>query len=251
MKTIDLNCDMGESFGAWTMGQDAQVMPWISSANIACGMHAGDPSTMRRTVELALRHGVAIGAHVALPDLVGFGRRAMAILPEDLHALVLYQIGALAGIAQAAGAQLRHVKAHGALYHQTVADAALADAFASAVHAFDVQLVVMTSAEGALREAASKHGLRVLREAFADRGYGADGRLLARGTPGAVFDTAQAAAQALTLATRGEVTARGGARLVVAAETLCMHGDRDDAAATAQAIHTALAAAGLSVEAPR
>lgn len=249
MKCIDLNCDMGESFGAWNMGQDARVMPWISSANIACGMHAGDPTTMQRTVALAVQHGVAIGAHVSLPDLQGFGRRAMAISAADLHALVLYQLGALAGFARAAGTRLRHVKAHGALYHQTASDAALAQAFALAVRDFDAQLAVVAQSGGALLDVAQALGLLGLREAFADRGYDSDGTLLSRAAAGAVLDTAQAAAQALGIATQGAVIARGGARLAIVADTLCMHGDRDDAAALAQAVRGALTAASLSVEA--
>ncbi len=249
MKRIDLNCDMGESFGAWNMGQDARVMPWISSANIACGMHAGDPATIRRTVALAVQHGVAIGAHVSLPDLQGFGRRTMAISAADLHALVLYQIGALAGFARAAGTRLRHVKAHGALYHQTASDAALSQAFAQAVCDFDMQLAVVAQHGSAVLDATQALGLRGLREAFADRGYGGDGKLLPRGATGALLDTAQAAAQALGIAAQGVVVAHGGARLAIVADTLCMHGDRDDAAALAQTLHSALATANISVQA--
>ena len=213
MKRIDFNCDMGESFGVWRMGQDAEVMPWISSASIACGMHAGDPATMQATVALARRHHVAIGAHVSLPDLQGFGRRTMAITPADLHALVIYQIGALDGFARAAGTRLRHVKAHGALYHQANADPALAEAFAGATHAVDPALRVVTQPDGALL------------------------------TP------PQAAAQALALATRGTVIALNGATVPVSVDTLCMHGDRDDAVTLAQAIHAVLAAANIAIEA--
>jgi UPF0271 protein len=249
MKRIDLNCDMGESFGAWNMGQDAQVMPWVSSANIACGMHAGDPATIQRTVALAVQHDVAIGAHVSLPDLQGFGRRAMAISAADLHALVLYQIGALAGFARAAGTRLHHVKAHGALYHQTASDSALAQAFARAVRDFDAQLAVIAQSGGALLDAAQALGLRGLREAFADRGYGSDGKLLARGTPGALLEPAQAAAQALAMAAHNEVVAHGNMCLPIIADTLCIHGDHEDAAALAQAVRSALAAAGISVQA--
>ncbi len=250
MNSIDLNCDMGESFGVWRMGQDAEVMPWISSANIACGMHAGDPATMLRTVDLARAHGVAIGAHVALPDLAGFGRRAIAIEPADLHALVLYQLGALAGVARARAMELRHVKPHGALYHQLAADAALADAFAAAVQAFDARLRVVTQVQGALPAAAAAHGLRVLREAFADRGYGSDGRLLPRSQAGALLPPARAAAQALLLASAGCAEDADGRRVPVAADTLCLHGDREDAAALAHAVHRRLAAAAIRIEAP-
>ena len=249
MKRIDLNCDMGESFGVWNMGQDAQVMPWISSANIACGMHAGDPATMQRTVALAVQHGVAIGAHVSLPDLQGFGRRAMAISAADLHALVLYQLGALAGFAHAAGGRLRHVKAHGALYHQTACDAVLAQAFTRAVRDFDAQLAVVAQSGSALLDAAQTLHLRGLREAFADRGYDHDGKLLARGTHGALLETAQAAAQAVMIAAHDAVVEHHGARLTLTADTLCLHGDRDDAAMLAQAVRGALTAAGIDVQA--
>lgn len=249
MKRIDLNCDMGESFGAWTMGQDARVMPWISSANIACGMHAGDPATMQRTVALAVQHGVAIGAHVSLPDLQGFGRRAMAISATELHALVLYQLGALAGFARAAGTRLRHVKAHGALYHQTADDAVLAQAFTQAVRDFDAQLAVIAQPGSALLDAAQTLHLLALREAFIDRGYNDDGELLLRGTAGALLDTAAARAQAMALATRHEVLTHAGTRLSLIADTLCMHGDREDAATLAQAVHDALTAAGIDVQA--
>ncbi len=240
MHSVDFNCDMGESFGAWRMGDDAAVMPWISSASIACGMHAGDPSTMQATVALARSHGVAIGAHVALPDLQGFGRRAMAITPAELHALALYQIGALAAFAHAAGTRLRHVKAHGALYHQVHADAALATALADAVAQFDTRLAIIAMAGGALATATVQRGLPLRREAFADRGYAADGTLLPRGQPGAVLDAAAAAAQAVRLAQGGTVTC----------DTLCVHGDGANAAGVAAAVHHALCAAGIAVAAP-
>ncbi|HEY0178669.1 MAG TPA: 5-oxoprolinase subunit PxpA, partial [Dokdonella sp.] len=168
---IDLNCDLGESFGAWTMGDDAAVMPYVSSANVACGMHAGDPDTMRRTVALAVRAGVALGAHVALPDLQGFGRREMRIGADEAYALTLYQIGALAAFARAAGARLRHVKPHGALYNMAARDAALADAIACAARDFDADLVLVGLAGSALPEAGRRAGLAVAHEAFADRRY--------------------------------------------------------------------------------
>ncbi|MHB8447526.1 MAG: 5-oxoprolinase subunit PxpA, partial [Rudaea sp.] len=175
MAKIDLNCDLGESFGAWTMGNDAGVMPWITSANIACGFHAGDFSTMRQTVLLAKRHGVAIGAHVSLPDLQGFGRREMRISPDDAYALTLYQIGALAAFAHAAGTRVAHVKPHGALYNMAAQDAGLADAIARAGRDFDATLILVGLADSALPKAGAALGITVAHEAFADRRYEADG----------------------------------------------------------------------------
>lgn len=248
---IDLNCDLGESFGAWTMGADADVLPHVTSANIACGFHAGDPATMRRTVALAHAAGVAIGAHASLPDLVGFGRREMRVSPDDAYAMVLYQLGALAGFAQAACVRLRHLKPHGALYNMAARDAALADAIAAAVGDFDPALRLVGLAGSELIRAGERAGLGVLREAFVDRRYAADGSLAARGTPGAVIDDADAAiAQALALARGDSVTACDGTPLRIAADTLCVHGDRDDAGRFAQRLRTALDGAGIEVRAP-
>jgi UPF0271 protein len=248
---IDLNCDMGESFGAWTMGQDEAVLPFVTSANVACGFHAGDPQVMLATVRAAVRHGVKVGAHVALPDLQGFGRREMKVTPDEAHAFTLYQLGALDGVARACGAKLAHVKPHGALYNMAARDPALSAAIATAVAAFDRGLVLFGLAGGALVVAGRAAGLRVAEEAFADRSYEPDGQLTPRGIAGAVLsDPAAAAAQAVALATRGEVIARGGATVTLRADTICVHGDRVDAAAFARALREALAAAGLRVEAP-
>ena len=248
MTCIDLNCDMGESFGAWSMGDDAGVMPWITSANIACGFHAGDFSTMQQTVLLAKRHGVAIGAHVSLPDLQGFGRRVMKVSANDAHALTLYQIGALAGFARAAGLRVAHVKPHGALYNMAAKDAALADAIARAVHDFDATLILVGLANSALPKAGAALGLAVAHEAFADRGYEADGSLTPRGMHGAVIeDAAAAVAQAVKIATQGNVDIRSGGTLALRADTICVHGDRADAARFAQALHDGLKAAGISI----
>ncbi|MBS0439637.1 MAG: LamB/YcsF family protein [Proteobacteria bacterium] len=248
MTCIDLNCDMGESFGAWSMGDDAGVMPWITSANIACGFHAGDFSTMQQTVLLAKRHGVAIGAHVSLPDLQGFGRRVMKVSANDAHALTLYQIGALAGFARAAGLRVAHVKPHGALYNMAAKDAALADAIARAVHDFDATLILVGLANSELPKAGVALGLAVAHEAFADRSYEADGSLTLRGTHGAVIeDAAAAVAQAVKIATQGNVDIRSGGTLALRADTICVHGDRADAARFAQALHDGLKAAGISI----
>ena len=246
--TIDLNCDMGESFGAWTMGQDAEVLAYVSSANIACGFHAGDPDTMRRTVDLAAHAGVAIGAHVSLPDLVGFGRREMRVSASETYALTLYQIGALAGFARSAGVRVHHVKPHGALYNMAARDAALADAIAHAVRDFDATLVLVGLAASELPRAGERVGLAVAHEAFADRRYETDGSLTPRREPGAVIEAVDAAvAQALAIAIRGEVTTRPGGTLSLRADTICVHGDRANAALFARSLREALAAAKVLV----
>jgi UPF0271 protein len=248
---IDLNSDIGESFGAWTMGDDAGVLAHVSSANIACGFHAGDPDTMRRTVELAVHAGVAIGAHVSLPDLQGFGRREMKLGADEAYALTLYQIGALAGFAQAAGARLRHVKPHGALYNMAARDGALADAIARATRDFDPALILVGLAGSELPRAGERAGLAVAHEAFADRRYQADGTLTPRREVDAVIEDVDAAvAQALAIATRGEVATREGGMLQLRADTLCVHGDRAGAGVFAARLREALRAAGLVVAAP-
>ena len=240
-KVIDLNCDMGESFGAWRMGQDAEVMPWITSANIACGFHAGDFSTMRQTVALAIKHGVAIGAHVSLPDLQGFGRRELRVTPDEAYAMTLYQIGALAAFTGAAGTRVAHVKPHGALYNMAAKDAALADAIARAVRDFDRDLILVGLAGSALPAAGAAIGLRVAHEAFADRRYEADGSLTPRREADAVIHHVEAAvAQALRIATKGNVETRDGKFIDVRADTICVHGDRPDAAVFARRLRDAL-----------
>lgn len=245
---IDLNCDMGESFGAWTMGDDAGVMPWVSSVNIACGFHAGDFLTMQRTVILAAEHGVAIGAHVSLPDLQGFGRREMAISPAEAHAATLYQIGALAAFAHAQGQRLHHVKPHGALYNMAAKDAKLAEAVANAVRDVDPHLILVGLAGSALTHAGAQLGLVVAHEAFADRRYRADGSLTPRREEGAVIEDADmAVAQAAQIAIHGSVRTRDGSLVDVRADTICVHGDRPDAAAFARRLHECLRAAGVKI----
>jgi UPF0271 protein len=233
------------------MGADAAVMPWISSANIACGFHAGDPGTMRDTLELAVRANVAVGAHVGLPDLAGFGRREMRISAAEAYSMTLYQVGALAGFAQAAGTRLRHVKPHGALYNMAARDAALATAIAQAVRDFDAALILVGLCASELTRAGVRTGLSVAEEAFVDRRYEDDGSLTPRREPGAIIDDVETAvAQALAIATRGEVTTRSGAKWALAADTLCVHGDRANAAIFAQRLHDALATAGIGIRAP-
>jgi UPF0271 protein len=245
---IDLNCDLGESFGAWTMGADAAVMPYISSANIACGFHAGDPDTMRHTVDLAMRAKVAIGAHVSLPDLAGFGRREMRVTANEAHAMTLYQIGALAAFVRAAGSHLGHVKPHGALYNMAARDASLADAIAGAVRAFDPSLRLVGLADSELPRAGIRAGLAVAHEAFADRRYQDDGSLTPRTQAGAVIDDIDTAvAQALAIARGEPVATHSGGALVLRADTLCVHGDRADAGEFARRLHAALLAADVGV----
>ncbi len=242
---MDLNCDIGESYGAWRMGADADVMPWITSANVACGFHAGDFSTMQKTVALAVQHRVAIGAHVSLPDLQGFGRRELRVTPDEAHAMTLYQIGALAAFARAAGARVAHVKPHGALYNMAAKDAALADAIAAAAREFDRELILVGLAGSELPKAGRAAGLRVAHEAFADRRYEPDGSLTPRREADAVIhDVDTAVAQAVRIATDGNVATRSGGTLAIRADTICVHGDRPDAAVFARRLHEALARVG-------
>ena len=248
-RKIDLNCDMGESYGAWKMGDDANVMPHITSANIACGYHGGDPATIRRTVRLALDHGVAIGAHPSLPDLQGFGRRSMKISAQDMYDLVVYQAGAVEGFARAAGAKLHHIKCHGALYNMAANDEALSDAMVRAAKDLGVMLYVLSKSKN--YEVAKKAGIAVAAEVFADRGYSDDGTLAPRDRPGGMIeDQAKSVRQALARVEEGYVTSLSGKRVAVAADTLCLHGDQPGAATFARAIRKAFAERNISVAAP-
>ncbi len=246
-RRIDLNCDMGESFGPWCMGDDTGVMPYITSANIACGFHAGDSATMRVTVALAVEHAVAIGAHVGLPDLEGFGRREMAIDARQAYAYTLHQMGALSAFVQAAGTVLHHVKPHGALYHMAARESSLARAMVDAIRDFDAGLCVYGPAGSALSHACAVAGVRFVAEGFADRRYGDDGRLRPRSEADAVIDSvADAVTQALRLMEQG----LPGGSSPTAMETLCLHGDRRDAAAFARESRLALERAGIRLIAP-
>jgi UPF0271 protein len=250
MRTIDLNADLGESYGAWRMGSDAELLPLVTSANIACGYHAGDPGSMRRTVALALKHGVAIGAHPSLPDLQGFGRREMKISPDEAYELVLYQVGALAGFARAAGTAINHVKPHGALYNMAARDPALADAIARAVRDFDAKLILVGLAGSALIDAGSAQGLRVASEVFADRRYEDDGTLTPRRERDAlIHDADEARAQVLAMVRDGRVRSRSGKHIAVVADTVCLHGDSPGAVQFARALRIALAESGIAVRA--
>jgi len=245
---IDLNSDLGEAFGAWSMGQDAALMDNISSANIACGFHAGDPGTMRATIALARAKGVAIGAHPGFPDLVGFGRREMKATPAEVEDFVLYQVAALAGMAAAQGVRLQHVKAHGALYNMACRDRALADAIARAVAAFDRTLVLFGLPASELLRAGEAAGLQTAAEVFADRAYDADGSLTARSKPGSVIhDTDLVVRRAIRMVRDQEVVAVDGSLIKLQADTICLHGDTPGAVDHARAVRTGLEAAGIAV----
>jgi 5-oxoprolinase (ATP-hydrolysing) subunit A len=248
MTPIDLNSDLGESFGPWPMGQDEALMTSITSANIACGFHAGDPGVMRRTIALALRHGVAIGAHPGFPDLVGFGRRELRASPQEIEDLVLYQVSALAGLAAAAGLRLQHVKAHGALYNMAAQDRDLAAAIARGTAAFDRELVLFGLPDSELLREGEKAGLRVAAEIFADRAYEPDGSLASRRKPGSVLhDNDAVVARAVRMAQHGEVVATDGAVIRLRADTICVHGDTPGAADLARKVRHGLEAAGIVV----
>jgi 5-oxoprolinase (ATP-hydrolysing) subunit A len=251
MKTIDLNCDMGESYGAWKMGDDAAVMPHITSANIACGFHGGDPATIRRTVRLAVDHGVAIGAHPSLPDLQGFGRRPMKISPQEMYDLVVYQAGAVEAFARAAGSRLHHVKCHGALYNMAANDEGLSDAMAKAVRDLGSEVMLYALSNSKSFHAGKKFNLKTMGEVFADRGYADDGTLAPRERPGGMIEDAQAAVrQALAMIEDGTVVSLNGKRVPVAADTLCIHGDQAGAVAFAKALRKAFGERKIAVAAP-
>jgi UPF0271 protein len=248
---VDLNADVGESFGAYVLGQDPALMRIVTSANIACGFHAGDPGIMRATVALAKAHGVAVGAHPSFPDLQGFGRRELSLSPREVEDIALYQISALAGIAAAEGLPLRHVKPHGALYNMAARDGALADALTRAVAGLDRSLVVFGLAGSELIAAARRAGLRAANEVFADRAYQPDGSLLSRRVDGAVIHDAEVvAARAVRMVTEGVVQAVDGTEIRVDADTICVHGDTPGAALLAARIRDVLTAAGVTVAAP-
>jgi UPF0271 protein len=249
-RRVDLNADIGESFGTYKTGNDRDLLRSITSGSIACGFHAGDPAVMRHTVRMAVEAGVSIGAHPGFPDLAGFGRREMSIEPRDITDLVLYQIGAMSAIAKAEGASLRHVKPHGALYNMSVRRDDIADAIAQATASFDTALVLVGLPGSALLSAGSRAGLRTGREAFADRSYESDGSLTPRQVAGAVLSTpAQVAERVVRMVRDGEVAARDGSMLSLRADTICVHGDTPAAARLAAAVRTALEAAGIELKA--
>ncbi|SAI67759.1 LamB/YcsF family protein [Bordetella ansorpii] len=248
--TLDMNCDMGESYGAWHMGNDEAVLKYVSSANIACGFHGGDPGTMRKTVAAALANGVAIGAHPSLQDLAGFGRRTIQISPQEAYDAMVYQVGALAGVAASQGARLHHVKAHGALYNMAAKDLELARALCQAVRDVDGGLVLYGLAGSRWIEAAQSVGLRTAQEVFADRTYQADGSLTPRSRADAMItDLDQSIGQVLGMVRDGVVQATDGTRVPLRPDTLCIHGDQPGAEAFAAGIRKALQEAGIEVRA--
>ena len=249
MPSIDLNCDLGESFGAYTIGMDAEILPYITSANIACGFHAGDPSVMQKSVLLCKKYGVQVGAHPGLPDLQGFGRRDMALSPDEAYSFVLYQISALAGFCKAEGTALAHVKPHGQLYNRAAKDAALAEAIAAAVHDFDPTLVLVGLAGGKLIEAGRAANLATAQEFFADRNYMADGTLVPRKQENAVIaDEDFAVARVVRAVQEGTIEAVDGSTIEVAADTICIHGDNAHALEFAKKIREALMQAGVKLK---
>ena len=243
---IDLNCDMGESFGMYRMGLDEEVIKYITSANIACGFHAGDPMWMRHTVRLAERHGVAVGAHPSFPDLGGFGRRNMAVTPDEAKNDVIYQMGALQAFTGAK--KLQHVKPHGAMYNRAVNDEALARAICEAVLEVDPEIVLLVLAGSRAEKIAGEMGVRVAREVFADRALNADGTLVSRSAPGSVVhDIDEVVARSIRMVTEGKATAITGEQIEVCADSLCLHGDTPGAVEMARSLRNGLGAAGVRI----
>ncbi len=251
MKGIDLNCDMGESFGAYQIGMDAAVMPHITSANIACGWHAGDPNVMDRTVDMAAGQGVGIGAHPGYPDLIGFGRRNMDCNPSDIRQYLIYQIGALQAFCNAHNVDMQHVKPHGALYLTAVIDEAVARAVAEAIVSVNPDLfyVALAGEKGAIMTRIGREvGLKVVYEAFPDRAYTPEGNLVSRKVPGAVIQSPEEVSQrALKMAADGQVVAADGTVVDIDAQTLCVHGDTPTAVELVKGIRRTLEDAGLKV----
>lgn len=249
MVSIDLNCDLGESFGSYQMGNDEAILPLITSATIACGFHAGDPSVMRRTVENAIRHNVGIGAHPGLPDLQGFGRREIAISTQEAYDLVIYQIGALQAVAKSLGTTVRHMKAHGALYNMAAKSPDLAEAIVAAAKACDSDLIIVGLAGSAWVDAAKKMDMRIAQEVFADRRYEEDGSLTPRSRMDALIEDQQEAVEHVIRMVRdGMVTTRQGTRRPIQADTICIHGDGTHALEFAQAIRERFLKEGIAIE---
>jgi UPF0271 protein len=245
---LDLNSDLGEGYGHWALGDDAALLGVVTSANVACGFHAGDPATIDRTVRTATEHGVAIGAQVSYPDLVGFGRREIDVVPDDLTADVLYQIGALEAFARAAGSRVRYVKPHGALYNRIARDPVQAAAVVEAIRRYDPTLPLLTLPGSAAMRAATDAGIPAVGEGFADRAYTGEGRLASRREPGAVLhDPEEVAARAVVMATEGRVETADGGEVAVEVRSLCVHGDTPGAVDLARAVRAALEEAGVAL----
>lgn len=249
MKSIDLNCDLGESFGAWEMGNDTEIMPLVSSVNIATGWHAGDPLIMAKTVQSAGKLNLGIGAHPGFPDLMGFGRRLMNISPEEAKAYVLYQVGALNAFVKAEGLRLQHVKPHGALYNMAAKDLKLAVAIAEAVSLIDSNLVLMGLANSQMAVAAEQVGIPFASEVFADRRYQTDGSLVPRGQNGAVIETdEEALQQVLQMVCEGQVTTLTGESITLKADSLCVHGDNPHALQFVERIRRVLSEKNIAIK---
>lgn len=248
---VDLNADLGEDFGVWRMGPDEEILGLVTSANVACGFHAGDPRAMRRAVARAAARGVAVGAHPGYPDRVGFGRRPLGASPDEVENDLIYQIGALAAFCAVEGTPLHHVKPHGALYNAACADGNLARAVVRAVAAVDSGLLLYAPSGSRLAEEGRRVGLTVTPEVFADRAYDPDGRLVSRERPGAVLhDPARVAARVIRMVLESRVTAADGSDLAVDVGTVCVHGDNPDAISVLRAMREALSAAGVALAAP-
>jgi UPF0271 protein len=249
MKFVDLNCDMGESFGVYKLGRDEEILDYVTSANIACGFHAGDPATMRKTVKLALQKGVAVGAHPGLQDLIGFGRRDMDISRQEAYDLTVYQIGSLWSFIRAEGGKMQHVKAHGQFYNMAAQKADLAEAIAEAVYKVDPELILFGLAGSELVRAGEKLGLRTASEVFADRRYENDGSLTSRKRSDALITSDdESAAQVIRMVQEGKVRSRENADIVIKADTVCIHGDGAHAVEFATIVRDSLQKAGITVQ---
>jgi len=250
MFRVDLNCDLGESFGAYQLGVDENILPFLTSANIACGFHAGDPNVMHKTVKLALRNGVAIGAHPGLPDLIGFGRRNIEISSQEAYDMVVYQIGALAGFVKAEGGAMQHVKPHGALYNMAAKRQDLAEAIAEAVYKVDPELILFGLSGSQLVFAGEKIGLKTAHEVFADRTYQLDGSLTPRKEQNALItDQKQAVSQVVRMVKEGAVLSQQGKDIFIKADTICIHGDGAHALEFACQIRELLGKSNIAVQA--
>lgn len=246
---VDLNSDLGESFGAYKIGLDEEVLKYVSSANIACGWHAGDPIVMRKTVEAAYKNGVGIGAHPGFPDIMGFGRRNMAVSPEEAKQYTIYQLGALCGFAKAVGAKIQHVKPHGAMYNMAAKDNKLAMAIIEGIWEVDRDLIVLGLAGSEMINAAKEKGLKVANEVFADRAYNTDGTLVARSLPGSmIHDKKIAISRVIRMVTEGKVTAINGEDIDIKADSICVHGDNPEAIEFVRLIKEELLKSGVEIK---
>ncbi|PKR83335.1 LamB/YcsF family protein [Heyndrickxia camelliae] len=248
MHKVDLNCDMGESFGAYKLGRDEEILDYVTSANIACGFHAGDPATIRKTVQMAMEKNVGIGVHPGLQDLVGFGRRNMQISPQESYDLVVYQIGAIYAFAKSEGGKIQHVKPHGALYNMAAKSPSLSEAIAEAVYKVDPELILFGLAGGELVKAGQKIGLHTANEVFADRTYQQDGSLTPRTQPHALITNKETSIQqVIRMVKEGKVESLQGIDVPIQADTICIHGDGENALEFAKYITTSLKQAGIQI----